>query len=58
MSGSMPCATDNLVLEDQRAGSWVLFALPEAPGQMLVTYHAPAGSDTRERLDLLAHLIT
>ncbi|WP_433439789.1 helix-turn-helix transcriptional regulator [Nonomuraea sp. CA-141351] len=34
------------------------FALPEAPGQMLVTYHALAGSDTRERLDLLAHLIT
>lgn len=31
-------------------------ALPEAPGQMLVTYHAEPGSASHERLQLLAHL--
>jgi transcriptional regulator with XRE-family HTH domain len=31
-------------------------ALPSAPGQMLVTYHAEPGSPSYERLQLLAHL--
>ncbi|BBA96456.1 putative DNA-binding protein [Actinacidiphila reveromycinica] len=31
-------------------------ALPEAPGQMLVTYHAQPGTASYERLHLLAHL--
>ncbi|MEV6866685.1 helix-turn-helix transcriptional regulator [Streptosporangium subroseum] len=31
-------------------------ALPGAPGQMLVTYHAEHGSPSHERLQLLAHL--
>lgn len=31
-------------------------ALPGAPGQMLVTYHAVPGTPTYERLQLLAHL--
>ncbi|MFJ9031669.1 helix-turn-helix domain-containing protein [Streptomyces sp. NPDC102274] len=31
-------------------------ALPGAPGQMLVTYHAEPGSPSHERLQLLAHL--
>jgi hypothetical protein len=31
-------------------------ALPGAPGQMLVTYHAEPGSPSYERLELLAHL--
>jgi transcriptional regulator with XRE-family HTH domain len=31
-------------------------ALPGAPGQMLVTYHAQPGSPSDERLQLLAHL--
>jgi transcriptional regulator with XRE-family HTH domain len=31
-------------------------ALPGAPGQMLVTYHAEPGSASYERLQLLAHL--
>ncbi len=31
-------------------------ALPGAPGQMLITYHAPPGSASWERLQLLAHL--
>lgn len=31
-------------------------ALPGAPGQMLVTYHAEPGSPSFERLELLAHL--
>jgi hypothetical protein len=33
-------------------------ALPGAPGQMLVTYHAEPGSPSHERLQLLAHLAT
>ena len=33
-------------------------ALPGAPGQMLVTYHAEPGSASHERLQLLAHLAT
>ncbi|GHJ36202.1 hypothetical protein Sm713_18110 [Streptomyces sp. TS71-3] len=33
-------------------------ALPGAPGQMLITYHAEPGSDSHERLQLLAHLAT
>ena len=33
-------------------------ALPGAPGQMLVTYHAKPGSPSHERLQLLAHLAT
>jgi transcriptional regulator with XRE-family HTH domain len=32
------------------------FALPGAPGQMLVTYHAPSPGDSYERLQMLAHL--
>jgi transcriptional regulator with XRE-family HTH domain len=31
-------------------------ALPGAPGQMLITYHAEPGSPSHERLELLAHL--
>lgn len=31
-------------------------ALPGAPGQMLITYHAEPGSPSHERLSLLAHL--
>lgn len=31
-------------------------ALPEAPGQMLITYHAQPGTASYERLQLLAHL--
>jgi len=31
-------------------------ALPGAPGQMLITYHASPGSPSHERLELLAHL--
>ncbi|MGW5274497.1 MmyB family transcriptional regulator [Streptomyces sp. NPDC004044] len=31
-------------------------ALPGAPGQMLVAYHAEPGSPTWERLQMLAHL--
>jgi transcriptional regulator with XRE-family HTH domain len=31
-------------------------ALPGAPGQMLVTYHAERGSPSHEKLELLAHL--
>jgi transcriptional regulator with XRE-family HTH domain len=31
-------------------------ALPGAPGQMLITYHAAPGSPSHERLELLAHL--
>lgn len=31
-------------------------ALPGAPGQMLITYHAEPGSTSYERLRLLAHL--
>ncbi|WP_327289376.1 helix-turn-helix domain-containing protein [Streptomyces sp. NBC_01198] len=31
-------------------------ALPSAPGQMLITYHAEPGSPSYERLQLLAHL--
>ncbi|MEU3791565.1 helix-turn-helix transcriptional regulator [Streptomyces fructofermentans] len=31
-------------------------ALPGAPGQMLVTYHAPSPGPSRERLQMLAHL--
>ncbi|MFC4587586.1 helix-turn-helix transcriptional regulator [Sphaerisporangium corydalis] len=33
-------------------------ALPGAPGQMLVTYHAEPGSPSHEGLQLLAHLAT
>ncbi|MEU9885947.1 hypothetical protein [Sphaerisporangium sp. NPDC051011] len=33
-------------------------ALPGAPGQMLVTYHAAPGSPSCEKLQLLAHLTT
>ena len=33
-------------------------ALPGAPGQILVTYHAEHGSPSHERLQLLAHLAT
>jgi transcriptional regulator with XRE-family HTH domain len=32
-------------------------ALPGAPGQMLITYHAEQGSPSHERLELLAHLV-
>ncbi|MFF7334839.1 helix-turn-helix domain-containing protein [Streptomyces sp. NPDC008150] len=32
------------------------FALPAAPGQVLVTYHADPGTASYERLQLLAHL--
>jgi MmyB-like transcription regulator ligand binding domain len=32
-------------------------ALPGAPGQMLITYHAEQGSPSHERLGLLAHLV-
>jgi hypothetical protein len=31
-------------------------ALPGSPGQMLITYHAVPGSESYERLQLLAHL--
>lgn len=31
-------------------------ALPESPGQVLITYHAERGSPSYERLELLAHL--
>jgi transcriptional regulator with XRE-family HTH domain len=31
-------------------------ALPGAPGQMLITYHAEPGSPSQEKLELLAHL--
>jgi hypothetical protein len=31
-------------------------ALPGAPGQMLIAYHAEPGSPTGERLQMLAHL--
>jgi transcriptional regulator with XRE-family HTH domain len=33
-------------------------ALPGAPGQMLITYHAEQGSPSHERLELLAHLVS
>jgi hypothetical protein len=31
-------------------------ALPGAPGQMLITYHAEIGSPSQEKLELLSHL--
>ena len=33
-------------------------ALPSAPGQMLITYHAEPNSASHEKLELLAHLAT
>ncbi|WP_329456443.1 helix-turn-helix domain-containing protein [Streptomyces sp. NBC_01497] len=36
--------------------SYEKLALPNAPGQVLVTYHARAGTESHEKLELLAHL--